>query len=562
MLCSKCGAASPDDSAFCSNCGEKLTVGTCSPVCPQCGSQIQNEDLFCKNCGTKIHTPETCPKCGTENAAQNGFCSNCGFAFEDVSKNAEAPVSSPSDTLPAGSAPSQTQPDIDVVPKKGFAIPVAAKYLGIAIIVIIVVYLARDILSMPVSDMFNGWFESSRTVPHKSDSTISIVRDGYIADQTDVTLGTVLESVLPQGTWSTFEENGSRVVLFDCKTEVEEIGLTSQETIRFVLLDKERFKVESITIQLSDDSGDESNILTSDEILSYRMSGYYINYYSFKELRGEATGNLSDTDPVNFIYGASSSYTGSRNFVETLSKETQSAVSPDMAAEQSLSSNGQSTDVETFKLDTTVPHFYIQSSDSGYAYNPGLETSMALYPDGTFQYNHTLPENIANAWGSYTRHGDNLYFVFDGPSNIDFAKTGGMILQLQGSPDLPSPKFLSFDPPLDYSPILEGTVFHEVPELFYEKHEMQKNIGFNGVDAQDLLISNETIAQTNLSDFLKNKYNNPDVVFIMQEDVLGYRFEVRYKDSQGATSNLLGHFYLPKYSGGIYDAISGNRLDL
>lgn len=530
--------------------------------CPNCSSALKGDEKFCASCGAKIPAPGTCPRCGTENAAQNRFCANCGFRFEDIAKNAEAPVSSPSDMLPAGSAPSQTQPDIDVVPKKGFAIPVAAKYLGVAIIVIIVVYLARDILSMPVNDMFNGWFESSTTVPRKADSTISIVRDGYIADQTDVTVGTVLESERPEGTWSTFEENGSRVVLFDCKTEVEEMGLTSQETIRFVLLDKERFKVESITIQLSSDDGDENVTLTGDDELFLRISGYYANYYGTKHPQEAGIDYLSDTDPVNFIYGASSSYTGSRNFVETLSKGTQSAVSPDMAAEQSLSSNRQSTDVETFKLDTTVPHFYIQSSDSGYAYNPGLETSMALYPDGTFQYNHTFPESIANAWGSYTRQGDNLYFVFDGPSNIDFAKKGAMLIRMQGNPDWPSLEFSGFDPPLDYSPILEGTVFHEVPELFYEKHEMQKNIGFNGVDAQDLLISNETIAQTNLSNFLKNKYNNPDVVFIMQEDVLGYSFEVRYKDSQGATSNLLGHFYLPKYSGGIYDAISGNRLDL
>lgn len=529
--------------------------------CPNCSSALKGDEKFCANCGAKIPAPGTCPRCGTENAAQNRFCSNCGFSFEDVSKNAEAPVTSPSDTLPTGSAPSQTQPDIHVVSKKGFTLPVAAKYLGIAIIVIIVVYLARDILSMPVSDMFNGWFGSTKVVPHKADSTISIVRDGYIADQTDVTLGTVLESERPEGTWSAFEENGSQGVLFDCKSEVEEIGLTSQETIRFVLLDKERFKVESITIQLSSDDGDENVTLTGDDELFLRMSGYYANYYGAKHPQEAGIDYLSDTDPVNFIYGASSSYTGSRNFVETLSKETQSAVPPDMPAEQSLSSNAQSTDVETFKLDTTVPHFYIQSSDSGYAYNPGLETSMALYPDGTFQYNHTFPESIANAWGSYTRQGDNLYFVFDGPSNIDFAKKGAMLIRMQGNSDWPSLEFSEFDPPLDYDPIAKGTVFNEVAELFYQKHKTNKEYTSGWIDKTDYKIVDSEQAMIIIQAFLKERFGDPDVSFMLsEEDDVGCTFEVHYADSMGAASSLLGHFYVDKLTGTLFDYVLGDRI--
>lgn len=520
MFCSKCGAESPGDSAFCSNCGQKLVVDTCNSVCPQCGNQIQNEDLFCKNCGTKIYTPMI-------------------IQSNPTSENSVAP---------------QIHSNIDPIPKKVFAIPRVVKYLGKVIIIIVVLYLARDILSMPIS---------YRAVPHKTDLTISNVRDGYIADQTDVTLGTVLESERPEGTWSTFEQNGIQGVIFDYKVEAEEMGFSSQETIRFVLLDKERFQVESIRIQLFDDDGGENITLTSAQELSHRMIGYYIDYYSSKYPQDAALNYLSDTDFVNFTYGASSSYTGSRNFVETLSmgaQSVESASSSDMLEEQFLSSNAQSTDEETFKLDTMVPHFYIQDSDSGYAYNPGLETSMVLYPDGTFQYNHTFPEDNYNISGCYKRQGDILLLVLDGSTEVDFAKKGAILLQMQGNLDCPSLEFVGFDPPLDYDPIEKGTIFNEVAELFYQKHETNKGYISRWIDESDFKVLNQEQAKEIMNVFLKQKFGGHNVSFMISEDNVGYSFEVRYIDSNGAMSSLLGNFYVDKLTGLIFDAVLGDRV--
>lgn len=49
MKCVSCGKSIPDDSAFCSYCGEKQAV-----ICPECGAQLPVDAVFCHKCGQKI----------------------------------------------------------------------------------------------------------------------------------------------------------------------------------------------------------------------------------------------------------------------------------------------------------------------------------------------------------------------------------------------------------------------------------------------------------------------------------------------------------------------------
>lgn len=47
--CPKCGAPSPIDAAFCSQCGVKFPEKT---LCAQCGNPLNEDDKFCSKCGT------------------------------------------------------------------------------------------------------------------------------------------------------------------------------------------------------------------------------------------------------------------------------------------------------------------------------------------------------------------------------------------------------------------------------------------------------------------------------------------------------------------------------
>ena len=52
-------------SAFCENCGEKLTLG--AAFCDECGAKVSTPDNLCRNCGYKFERPgRFCPKCGTK----------------------------------------------------------------------------------------------------------------------------------------------------------------------------------------------------------------------------------------------------------------------------------------------------------------------------------------------------------------------------------------------------------------------------------------------------------------------------------------------------------------
>ncbi len=68
MMCEKCNALIPSDSAFCNKCGEQVekldfsilgiddsvSVTDSSGVCPKCGTQVVAGAMFCEKCGQKL----------------------------------------------------------------------------------------------------------------------------------------------------------------------------------------------------------------------------------------------------------------------------------------------------------------------------------------------------------------------------------------------------------------------------------------------------------------------------------------------------------------------------
>lgn len=76
VICPKCGAAIPEDSKFCLECGEKVViVPDGMTVCPECGNSVV-KGKFCPECGHKFVT--VCPNCGKELAEGAKFCLECG----------------------------------------------------------------------------------------------------------------------------------------------------------------------------------------------------------------------------------------------------------------------------------------------------------------------------------------------------------------------------------------------------------------------------------------------------------------------------------------------------
>lgn len=77
LVCAKCGAALPDGTKFCLECGEKVAppVPDGMAVCPSCGKTVV-KGKFCPECGFKFAT--ACPKCGKEVPEGAKFCLECG----------------------------------------------------------------------------------------------------------------------------------------------------------------------------------------------------------------------------------------------------------------------------------------------------------------------------------------------------------------------------------------------------------------------------------------------------------------------------------------------------
>lgn len=77
LTCANCGAAIPEGSKFCLECGEKIAppVPDGMIVCPGCGKTVV-KGKFCLECGYKFIT--ACPNCGKEVPAGAKFCLECG----------------------------------------------------------------------------------------------------------------------------------------------------------------------------------------------------------------------------------------------------------------------------------------------------------------------------------------------------------------------------------------------------------------------------------------------------------------------------------------------------
>lgn len=67
-----------DDNYRCSECGQKVKLGTTEPLqhCPSCEAIIEKDVLFCPHCGASVE--KFCKKCSTRNAPDALFCKNCG----------------------------------------------------------------------------------------------------------------------------------------------------------------------------------------------------------------------------------------------------------------------------------------------------------------------------------------------------------------------------------------------------------------------------------------------------------------------------------------------------
>lgn len=49
--CSSCGPRPEPDAAFCSDCGQRLALGT---VCEHCGARLEPGSRFCEGCGSRV----------------------------------------------------------------------------------------------------------------------------------------------------------------------------------------------------------------------------------------------------------------------------------------------------------------------------------------------------------------------------------------------------------------------------------------------------------------------------------------------------------------------------
>ena len=74
--CPKCGAAIPEGSKFCLECGEKIeTIPDNMVICAECGKTVL-KGKFCPECGHKFIS--VCPNCGKEIPNGAKFCLECG----------------------------------------------------------------------------------------------------------------------------------------------------------------------------------------------------------------------------------------------------------------------------------------------------------------------------------------------------------------------------------------------------------------------------------------------------------------------------------------------------
>lgn len=80
VTCSDCGALSPENFKFCSNCGKSLLRP--KQKCAKCNFEMDTKMKFCPKCGTAKPGELTCKKCGLTLQADSKFCTECGHPVE------------------------------------------------------------------------------------------------------------------------------------------------------------------------------------------------------------------------------------------------------------------------------------------------------------------------------------------------------------------------------------------------------------------------------------------------------------------------------------------------
>ena len=76
--CPGCGKNVPDESRFCSHCGQQQVVFA---ECGRCARSLDPDAKFCAGCGHPVEqqsTPRFCAGCGAENLPESVFCNQCG----------------------------------------------------------------------------------------------------------------------------------------------------------------------------------------------------------------------------------------------------------------------------------------------------------------------------------------------------------------------------------------------------------------------------------------------------------------------------------------------------
>lgn len=75
--CPKCGTDNDLNAKRCISCGTPLQAGS-SNNCPNCNAPLAPGTAFCGNCGTRVTSNDACSRCGTAMPANVKFCPVCG----------------------------------------------------------------------------------------------------------------------------------------------------------------------------------------------------------------------------------------------------------------------------------------------------------------------------------------------------------------------------------------------------------------------------------------------------------------------------------------------------